>query len=58
MYKVDLKSKTARELKPINFRELEVKEKFDIEIWVRKNPGILGENLLVISEQTLLPSGR
>ncbi len=58
MYKVDLKSKTARKLKPIRFRDLEVKEKFDIEVWVRKNPEILGENLLIISEQTLLPSGR
>lgn len=58
MYKVDLKSKSAKKLKPIRFKDLELKEKFDIEVWVRKNPEILGENLLIISEQTLLPSGR
>ena len=58
MYKVDLKSKSAKKLKPIRFKDLELKEKFDIEVWIRKNPEILGENLLIISEQTLLPSGR
>ena len=58
MYKVDLKSKSAKKLKPVRFKDLELKEKFDIEVWFRKNPEILGENLLIISEQTLLPSGR
>ncbi len=58
MYKVDIKTKTARKLKPIRFKDLELKEKFDIEPWIRKNPDILGEKLLVVSEQTLLPSGR
>jgi len=58
MYKVDLKNKSAKKLTPIRFKDLELKEKFDIEVWVRKNPEILGENLMIISEQTLLPSGR
>ena len=58
MYKVDLKNKSAKKLQQIRFSDLEIKEKFDIEVWIRKNPEILGEILLIISEQTLLPSGR
>ena len=58
MYKVDLKNKSAKKLTPVRFKDLELKEKFDIEVWVRKNPEILGENLLIVSEQMLLPSGR
>ena len=58
MYKVDLKNKTAKKLTPIQFKDLELEEKFDIEAWVRKNPKILGENLMIISEQKSLPSRR
>ena len=58
MYKVDLKNKSAKKLTPVRFKDLELKEKFDIEVWVRENPEILGENLLIVSEQMLLPSGR
>jgi len=58
MFKVDLKSKSTKYLNPIKFGDIELKEKFDIEVWIRKNPKILGENLLIISEQTFLPSGR
>ncbi len=43
---------------PIKFSEFEIKERFDIEEWIRKNPDILKENLLVIGEQKSLPSGR
>lgn len=58
MYKVDVIGKKLKKLEVINFKDLELKEKFDIEVWVRKDPEILGENLIIISEQTLLPSGR
>ncbi len=58
MYKVDVIGKKLKKLEVINFGDLEVEERFDIEVWVRENPEILGEPLLIVSEQTLLPSGR
>ncbi|MDI6723128.1 MAG: hypothetical protein QMD61_00625 [Methanobacterium sp.] len=58
MYKISLKSREVNQLKIVNFSELQVKERFDIEVWVKDNPSILKENLLIISEQILLPSGR
>lgn len=58
VYKIDLKSKEVNKLEIVNFSELEVKERFDIEVWVKNNPSILKENLLIISEQVFLPSGR
>lgn len=58
MYKISLKSKEVNQLEVVNFSELEVRERFDIEVWVKNNPSILKENLLIISEQVLLPSGR
>jgi Predicted nuclease of the RecB family len=58
MYKISLKNKEVNQLEVVNFSELQVKERFDIEVWVKNNPSILKENLLIISEQVLLPSGR
>jgi len=58
MYQVDIKSKKLKKLTPIKFSEFEIKERFDIEEWIKKNPDILKENLLVIGEQKSLPSGR
>lgn len=58
MYKVSLKSKEVNQLEVVNFSDLQVRERFDIEVWVKNNPFILKEDLLIISEQILLPSGR
>ena len=58
MYQVDIKNKKLKKLAPIKFSDFEIKERFDIEEWIRKNPDILKENLLVIGEQKSLPSGR
>ena len=58
MYKIKLSSKEAEKLEIINFSDLKLKERFDIEIWVKNNPFILKEDLLIISEQIILPSGR
>ena len=58
MYKVDLRDKSVKRLTVVNFSDLELKERFDIEVWVRKNPEMLKEDLLIVSEQILLPSGR
>lgn len=58
MYKIKLSSKEAEELETINFSDLELKERFDIEVWIKNNPNILKEDLKIISEQIILPSGR
>jgi hypothetical protein len=57
MYKVDIEKKQLVRLSPASFSELGVLERFDIEEWVEKSPGILGEELLVVSKELRLPSG-
>lgn len=58
MYKVDLLNKKLIELSTTSFSELGMKERFDIEEWIEKTPSILGEDLLVIAKELILPSGR
>jgi|ERR1035437_3672003 hypothetical protein len=58
MYKVDLKNKKLIKLSTISFSELDIKERFDIEEWIEKTPNILGEDLLVIGKEMILPSGK
>lgn len=58
MYKIKLSNKEAEKLEIINFGDLKLTERFDIETWVKNNPSILKEDLLIISEQIILPSGR
>lgn len=58
MFEVNIGTKEVKKLEIVNFSELQVQEKFDIEVWIRDNPTILKESLLIISEQTVLPSGR
>ncbi len=57
MYKVDTKAKRLVKLTPKKFSDLGVKERFDIEEWIEKSPGILGEELLIIARELPLPSG-
>lgn len=58
MYRVDLKSKSLVALKPTGFSDLSLKERFDIQEWIEKTPEILGEDLLVIGKEVILPSGK
>jgi len=58
VYQIDVENKRLKKLTPIKFSEFEIKERFDIEEWIRKNPGVLEETLLIIGEQNSLPSGR
>jgi RecB family endonuclease NucS len=45
-------------LKPTGFSEQSLKERFDIQEWIEKTPEILGEELLVIGKEVILPSGK
>jgi hypothetical protein len=56
MYKVDIETKQISRLSPKQFSELGLKERFDIQEWIDKSPEILGEDLLIISKELILPS--
>jgi len=58
MYKVDLEKRKLKKLSSAKFSDLKVKETEDIEEWIRKNPDILKEDLLIISKQKKMSSGR
>ena len=51
MYKVDIAKKTLVRLTPTKYSSLKLKESYDIEEWIEKNPEILGEELLIINRQ-------
>lgn len=57
MYKVDIENKNLIELSKTNFSQLNLKERYDIEEWIEKTPTILGEELLIINKELVLPSG-
>ena len=58
MYNVDIENKQLIKLDPKKFNELDLKERFDIQEWIEKTPDILGEELLIISKEHQLPSGK
>lgn len=58
MFRVDVNNKILVELKPAGFSELGLRERFDIQEWIEKTPTILGEDLLVIGKEVILPSGK
>lgn len=58
MFRVDVENKKLIELKPTGFSLLGLKERFDIQEWIEKSPNILGEELLVIGKEVVLPSGK
>ncbi|HBB4750910.1 TPA: hypothetical protein KBO22_002105 [Enterobacter cloacae] len=58
MFRVDTINKTLIKLKPTNFSELGLRERFDIQEWIEKSPAILGNDLLVIGKEVVLASGK
>jgi len=56
MYKVDISNKELIPLTPTTFESRNLKERFDIQEWVDKNPKVLGEDLLIIGKEVPLPS--
>jgi hypothetical protein len=48
---MDPKTKQPEMLAPSTFAELGVKERQDLEEWIRKNPSILGSDLLLITSE-------
>jgi len=58
MYKVDLENKKLIKIPKTSFGALSIKERFDIQEWIEGTPQILGEDLLIIGKELVLPSGR
>jgi len=58
MYRVDIKNKKLIEVSETSFTELSLRERFDIQEWINSTPHILGENLLIIAKELILPSGK
>lgn len=58
MYRVDLETKRLVKIPVTSFSAMDIKERFDIQEWIDGTPEILGEDLLVISKELILPSGR
>ena len=58
MYKVDIENKKLIEVPKTSFSALSLKERFDIQEWIEGTPQILGEDLLIIGKELILPSGR
>lgn len=57
MYRVDLDAKKLVKLQEINFSSLNIKERYDIQEWIEKNPEILGEAFLIIAKELTLATG-
>lgn len=58
MYKVDFENKRLIEIPATNFGTMGIKERFDIQEWIDNTPAILGEELLIIGKELVLPSGK
>jgi hypothetical protein len=56
MYKVDIGNKKLLELKITSFSSNNLKERYDIQEWVEKNPEIIEKDLLIIGKEVPLPS--
>ena len=58
MYRVDIENKKLIKIPITSFSELNLKERFDIQEWIDGTPEILGESLLIIGKELILPSGK
>jgi hypothetical protein len=58
MYRVDIENKRLIEIQATTYSELNLRERFDIQEWIAGTPDILGEPLMIISKELILPSGR
>ena len=51
LFRVDPQSRESERIEEVDFRQLGFQERRDIQEWVAANPGILGEDLLIISKE-------
>ncbi|HZF50223.1 MAG TPA: hypothetical protein VE093_16305 [Polyangiaceae bacterium] len=51
LFRVDINAKTLSKVKETDLAVLGLKERHDLQEWVDKNPGVLGEDLLIIAKE-------
>ncbi len=56
MYKVDIENKDLIKLNQTTFQNEKLKERYDIQEWIEKNPEIIEKDLLIIGKEVILPS--
>jgi len=56
MFKVDIENKILKKLEQTTFHNEKLKERYDIQEWIEKNPEIIEEDLLIIGKEVVLPS--
>jgi hypothetical protein len=56
MYKVDIENKKLIKMNLTTFYSEKLKERYDIQEWIEKNPEIIEKDLLIIGKEVSLPS--
>jgi len=56
MYKVDIQNKKLIQMTPTTFHNEKLKERYDIQEWIEKNPEIIDDKLLIIGKEVILPT--
>lgn len=51
MFRIDPSTKESTSLAEVDFAQLELKERSDIQEWVAKHPDILGDDLLIVAKE-------
>lgn len=51
MYIIDRVNKTSKQIKPVTFSSLGLKERDDLQEWIANDPTILGEEFLIIQKE-------
>ena len=51
LFRVDPESRESKLVEEVDFRQLGFQERRDIQEWIAANPGILGEDLLIIGKE-------
>ena len=51
LFRIDPSTRESKALKEVEFAQLGLRERRDIQEWVATNPGILGEDLLIIAKE-------
>jgi len=51
MYRLNTKTNELEEINEINYKDVGLKERDHIEEWIRKNPELLGDELLIIAHE-------
>jgi hypothetical protein len=50
-FRVDLNAKTLKEVEETDLASLGLRERYDLQEWIEKNPEILGEELLIVAKE-------